>query len=84
VKTAFPEAKSGSHLNDEKTATYIYLQEVVESQVLVAHTCNPSYLGSIDQEDHGSKPTPANSLGDPISKKAITKKGWWSGSRCRP
>jgi hypothetical protein len=20
----------------------------------------------------------------PISKKSITKKGWWSGSRCRP
>jgi hypothetical protein len=23
-------------------------------------------------------------LRDPISKKPITKKGWWSGSRCRP
>jgi hypothetical protein len=21
---------------------------------------------------------------DPISKKPITKKGWWSGLRCRP
>jgi hypothetical protein len=36
-----------------------------------------------DQEDHGSKPAPANSSRDPISKKPITKKGWWSGSRCR-
>jgi hypothetical protein len=26
------------------------------SQVLVAHGCNPSYPGSRDQEDHGSKP----------------------------
>jgi hypothetical protein len=25
----------------------------------------------------------ANSLGDPISKKPFTKKGWWSGSKCR-
>jgi hypothetical protein len=22
--------------------------------------------------------------GDPILKKPFTKKGWWSGSRCRP
>jgi hypothetical protein len=25
-------------------------------QVLVAHTCNPSFSGSREQEDHGSKP----------------------------
>jgi hypothetical protein len=25
-----------------------------------------------------------NSLQDSISKKPFTKKGWWSGSRCRP
>jgi hypothetical protein len=25
-------------------------------QVLVAHICNPSYLGGRNQEDHGSKP----------------------------
>jgi hypothetical protein len=31
-----------------------------------------------------SKLPQANSLGDPLSKKPITKKGWWSGSRCRP
>jgi hypothetical protein len=29
-------------------------------QVLVTHTCNPSYSGDIDQEDRGSKPTWAN------------------------
>jgi hypothetical protein len=40
----------------------------------VAHTCNPSYSGGRDQEDHGSKPALANSLRDPISKKPITKK----------
>jgi hypothetical protein len=34
----------------------------------VAHTCNPSYSGDRDQEDHGSKPYWANSLQDPISK----------------
>jgi hypothetical protein len=48
----------------------------------VAHTCNSSYSGGRDQEARGSKPAPANSLRDPISKKKkkkITKKGWWSG-----
>jgi hypothetical protein len=37
--------------------------------------CNPSYSGSRDQEDHGSKPAQANSLTNPISKKPITEKG---------
>jgi hypothetical protein len=44
------------------------------SRVLVAHTYNPSYSGSRDQEDRGSKPTSANSSQDPISKKPIKKK----------
>jgi hypothetical protein len=35
------------------------------------------------QEDVRSQPQ-ANGSQDPISKKPITKKGWWSGSRCRP
>jgi hypothetical protein len=48
-----------------------------------AHACNPSYSGGRNQEDHGSKPAQANSSPDPILKKLITKKGWWSGSRCR-
>jgi hypothetical protein len=30
-------------------------------QALVAHACNPSYLGGRDQEDRGSKPAWANS-----------------------
>jgi hypothetical protein len=54
------------------------------SLVLVAHACNPSYSGGRDQEDHGLKPARANSFRDPILRKPITKKGWWSGSRFRP
>jgi hypothetical protein len=50
----------------------------------VAHACNLSYSGSRDQEDQGSDPAQANSLRDFILRKPITKKGWWSGSRCRP
>jgi hypothetical protein len=40
--------------------------------VRVTHACNPSYSGGRDQDDHGSKPGQANSLGSPISKKLIT------------
>jgi hypothetical protein len=43
--------------------------------VPVAHSCNPSYSGGRDQEDHGLKPAQANSSKDPIMKKLITKKG---------
>jgi hypothetical protein len=42
--------------------------------VLLAHDCNPSYSGGRDQEDCGSKPAGANSLGDPISKIPNTKR----------
>jgi hypothetical protein len=33
----------------------------------MAHTCNPSYLGGLDQKDHCSKPDWAKSSQDPIS-----------------
>jgi hypothetical protein len=46
------------------------------SQVLVAHTCNPSYSGVRDQEDRGLKTVWANSTWDSISKIPITKKDW--------
>jgi hypothetical protein len=39
----------------------------------MAHTCNPSYSGGRDQEDHVSKPALANSLQDPILKKTLQK-----------
>jgi hypothetical protein len=48
-----------------------------------AHACNPNYSGGRDQQERGSKLAWANSLWDPMSKKPITKKGWWSGSRYR-
>jgi hypothetical protein len=52
--------------------------------VPMTHAYSPSNSGSRDQEDHSLKPAKANSSQDPISKKPITKKGCWSGSRCRP
>jgi hypothetical protein len=42
--------------------------------VLVAHTCNPSYSESSDQEVHSSNAAQANSLRDPISKIPNTQK----------
>jgi hypothetical protein len=39
----------------------------------VAHSCNPSYLGGKDQEDHSSKPAQANSLRDPMLKNPSQK-----------
>jgi hypothetical protein len=35
------------------------------SQVLVAHTCNPKYLGGWDQEDQVLRPAQENSSEDP-------------------
>jgi hypothetical protein len=45
------------------------------SRVPVAHTYDPSYSGSRDQEDQGSKPVQANRSRDPISKKIHHRKG---------
>jgi hypothetical protein len=56
-------------VNIKKTAT---------NQVLVAHTCNPSYSGGRDQEDHSLKPARANSSHDSILKIPHAKKGWQS------
>jgi hypothetical protein len=43
-----------------------------------------AYSRGRDGENLGSKPAWANNSKDPISKNPITKKGWWSGLRCRP
>jgi hypothetical protein len=48
------------------------LKEVIKIRVLVAHTCDPSYLGGRDQEDCCLKPAQTNSSRDPILKKPIT------------
>jgi hypothetical protein len=40
----------------------------------VAHTCNPSFSGGRDQEDHGWKPAQANSPRAPTSKKTHHRK----------
>jgi hypothetical protein len=51
----------------------------------VAHAYKPSSLGGRDQEDCGLKAALANSSQEPTYlEKPFTKKGWCSGSRCRP
>jgi hypothetical protein len=54
---------------------YVYIT-LVMSPVPVVHTCNPSYSGVRDQEVPSYQPG--------LLKNHTTKKGWWSGSRCRP
>jgi hypothetical protein len=70
----------------QRRATEVFLRcrprEIVQRKARSA--CNPSYSGGRYQEDHYSKPAQANSSWDSISKKPFTKKGWWSGSRCKP
>jgi hypothetical protein len=41
------------------------IEKLLSSPAPVAHTCNPSYLGSWECEDHGSRPVQANSSQDP-------------------
>jgi hypothetical protein len=41
----------------------------------MAHTCNPSYSGGRDQDDHGLKPAQANSSARPYHEKPFTKIG---------
>jgi hypothetical protein len=44
----------------DSTSEYVS-KRIESSQALVVHTCNPSYSGGRDQEDHSSKPAQANS-----------------------
>jgi hypothetical protein len=53
------------------------------SQAPVSHACNPSYSGGRHQEDWGSRPAWENSLRDPISKIAPTKRGQGRGPSAR-
>jgi hypothetical protein len=46
----------------------IHSSRPIQSWASVAHTCNPSYSGGRDQEDHSSKPAWGNSSRNPISK----------------
>jgi hypothetical protein len=52
--------------------------------VALAHTCNPIYSGSRDQEERGSKPARANSSVRHYLEKPFTNIGLVSDSRWRP
>jgi hypothetical protein len=47
----------------------------MQSWVLVAHSCNPSYSGGRNQEDRGTKPAQAIISARPCLKKPFTKTG---------
>jgi hypothetical protein len=61
-------------LNIQSTLLKLLLLPVA----LVAYTCNPSYSGGRDQEDHELKPAWANSSRLYLEN-THHKKGWWSG-----
>jgi hypothetical protein len=52
--------------------------------VLMTHFCNPSYSRGRNQEDLGLKQPRQIVCEIQFQKKHITKKSWWSGSKCRP
>jgi hypothetical protein len=62
------------------TALILLSTRVHTNWALMAHTCNPSYSGSRDQEDRGSKSARANSSKDFILKNPSQKEGWPNGS----
>jgi hypothetical protein len=59
-----------------RATRWAFLKFFLYSWALVAHTCNPSYLGSWDQENCTSRPAQANSLQDSIFKRTRAK---WTG-----
>jgi hypothetical protein len=50
---------------------FLYFFKINMNWAPVAHTCNPSFSGSRNQEDRGSKPARANSSRDPVSKNPL-------------
>jgi hypothetical protein len=48
--------------------------KIKNSQVLMAHSCNPGYSGSRDEEDQFLKPTPGKVLHRPYLEKTHHKK----------
>jgi hypothetical protein len=70
-------------LSSKSSALKKKKEREIYSWALVAHTCNPSYSGGRDQEDHNLKPAQTNTSQDPILKKTSQKRAR-SGSRCTP
>jgi hypothetical protein len=60
-----PHSEQEAEREQEGAGTEMHLS----GQAPVAYTYSLSYSGGRDKEDHGSKPTLANRLQDPILKK---------------
>jgi hypothetical protein len=52
-------AKMGGENPLFSSSTFYLRKYIVFCQALIAHACNPGYLGVREQEDHGSKPAPS-------------------------
>jgi hypothetical protein len=70
-----PYTKGVKHVECSCCITTYSNKNQCSIQVLVVHTCNPSYSGGRDQKYCDSKPAWANSSKDPILKKPFSKKG---------
>jgi hypothetical protein len=72
-------------LNQTKSGTHGHMSvsKPYQGQVPVAHTCNHSYLGDWDQEDHILNPAQTNSSQNPILQNNQNKMGWRCGSSSR-
>jgi hypothetical protein len=57
---------------------YLCKKLVVSSWVMVAHICNPSYLGGLWFKANSLK-----TVHETLSQNSFPKKGWESGSSCR-
>jgi hypothetical protein len=65
-----------SSVNGQLSMLLCFLSKLPKSsQAPVAHTCNPSYSGGRDQEDHGCKPAWEKLLLRPYLEKTHHRKG---------
>jgi hypothetical protein len=55
TQTLYAHMNKGN-FKKERKKEWLKFRETKQIQVLVAHTCNPSYLGDRDQEDQGLRP----------------------------
>jgi hypothetical protein len=62
------QPRIGRRDSETSRLRFVRIKKGEEGWAHMAHTCNPSYSGSSDQENWGSNPALANSSCDPVLK----------------
>jgi hypothetical protein len=62
----------------------LHIRKIYDTQVPVAHACNPSYSGGRDQEDPSSKSAWTKKFARPYLEKPFTKIGLGEGPEFKP